>query len=295
MMTQYVFGGASRQIGRFGLVETGQVLELDETEAAAVEGNPDYARVPTADPEYIALTESAALDENHDGRLIQSKHTAAVEYDLPTSPTLGMKIDIRDRSASGATTDSITVDPGATNVIEGLEKKVASIAVSDAGSGLSDIPNIVITGDGSDAEATAKAKVVAAVVAVAGTGYQVADVLTVAGGTSTTAATITVATVGGSGEILTLNISEAGAYSALPANDAAVTGGNGSDAEFTLDWGIESVTVTDPGTGYTEATAEADAGTGSVLEVTLAPVKKVMDEDAQRFGVYWTGAKWREF
>jgi hypothetical protein len=92
-----------------------------------------------------------------------------------------------------------------------------------------------------------------------------------------------------------VTISQAGSYSALPANDVAVTGGNGTGAEFTLDWGIASVAVTEPGTGYTEATATVADGAGGELEVTLTPKVKTMSEDGERYGVYWNSLKWVSF
>ena len=69
-----------------------------------------------------------------------------------------------------------------------------------------------------------------------GTGgtYAVNDVLTVAGGTRTVAATIKVLTVS-AGKILTYSITNSGAYSVAPTLTAnAVTGGGGSGATFDL-------------------------------------------------------------
>lgn len=103
-------------------------------------------------------------------------------------------------------------------------------------------------------------------IADAGTGYTAGNILTVSGGTSVVAAQIEVLTVGGGGEILTARIRNAGLYTATPANDATVTGGSGSGAEFTLGWDTNgwvdrrsngcpecavSATIGAGGTGYT--------------------------------------------
>jgi hypothetical protein len=70
-------------------------------------------------------------------------------------------------------------------------------------------------------------------IANGGTGYSVSDVLTVTGGTFTTAAQLTVTSVD-SGVITGVSISTAGSYTANPSNPASVTGGLGSNATFNL-------------------------------------------------------------
>lgn len=75
---------------------------------------------------------------------------------------------------------------------------------------------------------------VSAVVSAGGTGYSVNDVLTVSGGTSTTAATFTVATVSG-GVVLTVTPTQVGHYTIVPANPAATTGGAGT-CTLTITW-----------------------------------------------------------
>lgn len=102
-------------------------------------------------------------------------------------------------------------------------------------------------------------------IATGGTGYVAGNILTVSGGTSVVAAQIEVLTVGGSGEVLTARIRNAGLYTTTPANDASVTGGSGTGATFTLSWGtngwtsrratncanaLQSAAVAVGGTGY---------------------------------------------
>ena len=79
-----------------------------------------------------------------------------------------------------------------------------------------------------DAQATAIA------ITAGGTGYVAGNVLTLVGGQYLIPVEITVNTVSGPGAILTASISNAGSYSSTPANPAAVTGGAGSAATFTV-------------------------------------------------------------
>jgi hypothetical protein len=78
------------------------------------------------------------------------------------------------------------------------------------------------------------AQVTAAVAATAGSGYVVGNVLTVVGGDYSIGAELTVATVNGTGGVLTVSISNAGSYNETPANPVSVTGGAGTLATFTL-------------------------------------------------------------
>lgn len=73
-----------------------------------------------------------------------------------------------------------------------------------------------------------------------GSGYTIADVLTVVGGTYSTVGQITVDTVDGSGVILTSHVSQSGAYTDLPTNPASVTGGTGTLATFDLTQGAQA-------------------------------------------------------
>lgn len=67
-----------------------------------------------------------------------------------------------------------------------------------------------------------------------GTGYTVGDVLTIAGGTATVAATLTVLTAPG-GVVATVEVTQAGQYSVEPTLiDNVVTGGTGSGADIDI-------------------------------------------------------------
>jgi Ca2+-binding RTX toxin-like protein len=71
---------------------------------------------------------------------------------------------------------------------------------------------------------------------VGGSGYTVGDTLTVNGGTFTTAATLTVATLGAGGSVSTVTVADPGNYSSLAGIDGTVTGGSGSGAKFSINF-----------------------------------------------------------
>jgi len=67
-----------------------------------------------------------------------------------------------------------------------------------------------------------------------GSGYAVGDILTVTGGTFTTAAQLKVVSVTGAGGITAVTVTDGGTYTSSPANPASVTGGTGTGAIFNL-------------------------------------------------------------
>lgn len=148
--------------------------------------------------------------------------------------------------------------------------QVASVTVSTAGSGFTARPTVSFSGGGqgaSGATATATAKVVSVTLGggagAGGQDYAEGDVVTVDGGTAGTAATINVLTVNATGGALTLSINTAGSYTVLPtlANNAP-TGGNGTSLAVNLSYGVNDVTVTANGSGYTSAPSVAFGGAG---------------------------------
>ncbi|HSZ57121.1 MAG TPA: PKD domain-containing protein, partial [Tepidisphaeraceae bacterium] len=72
---------------------------------------------------------------------------------------------------------------------------------------------------------------------IGGSGYSVGDTLTVSGGTFTTAATLKVTSVTGSGGVATVTVAIPGNYSNTSGITGAVTGGTGSGAMFNFRFG----------------------------------------------------------
>jgi hypothetical protein len=118
-----------------------------------------------------------------------------------------------------------------------------------------------------------------------GTGYLPNDLVSISGGTSTSQIVIKVlASQPGTGEILTYEVTSTGNYSVLPntTNSPTITGSvNGVGATFNLTFKVNSILVTNEGSGYnlvsvrvtggggSGAFAEADVVSGEVTSVSL--------------------------
>jgi len=128
--------------------------------------------------------------------------------------------------ASGSNSGTVTFGP-----VTGTFSGIVASGLWD--SGTYGAGNLI--GYGTLVQQGATYAAVAAGIAGGGTGYAVGNTLTVAGGTFTTAAVLTVTAVSG-GVITGVNVTTPGAYSVLPANPVSVTGGAGSGASFHLFW-----------------------------------------------------------
>lgn len=150
---------------------------------------------------------------------------------------------------------------------------VASVSVGTAGTGYTSPPSVAFTGGsgGVQAVGTSTLKVVGSVTITAGgTGYSVGNILTVVGGTKSTAATLTISTVS-SGVVTAVTITNAGAYTAIPSNAAATTvnTGGGAGCTVTLGYGVGSVVLSSSGVGYlTSPSVAFSGGAGSSAAAT---------------------------
>lgn len=126
-------------------------------------------------------------------------------------------------------------------------------------------------------------------IAAGGSGYVVGEILTLSGGTSTTAATLEVAEVS-SGAVTAVHVVHAGAYSVQPS-DAVSTTSDGSGTGCTLNvtwqdasWSVNRYasqyhvvapgTIGAAGSGYlvSDVLTIDDSGAGSTTEVTAATI-----------------------
>jgi hypothetical protein len=153
--------------------------------------------------------------------------------------------------------------------------KIDSVGVKFYGTGFTNANTTTLTPSSGSASFTCTLCVTSQVFSAAGTGYVVGDILTVVGGTFTSAATITVASVDAGGAIVSANLTTVGVYTIYPgANPIAASGGAGAGATFTLTFGIYAVTVVSGGTGYATAptitVSGGGAGAGAVMTVNLA-------------------------
>lgn len=106
-----------------------------------------------------------------------------------------------------------------------------------------------------------------------GTGYAVSDTITLSGGTFTVATVLTVATIGVGGTVTSVTITTAGAYTKAILGTAtqASTSGAGVGFTATVSFGLNAVTITEGGSGYTTAPQVRifGDGVGGVVTSTL--------------------------
>jgi hypothetical protein len=193
--------------------------------------------------------------------------------------------------------------------------QVVDVIVGGTNNNYSIFPTISFAppSSGVTATGTVRAGVVSVSVANAGTGYTAGDVLTIVGGTGT-AATITVTAItggGATGSIDTVSVTTAGNYSALAnLTDLTVTGGTGSSALITVTaLMINSIVITEPGSGYTSVPAITDTPDGNATLTALtnlgtATLEPGVEGQVKTFAMYagsqgliitvsspaWTGA-----
>jgi hypothetical protein len=162
-------------------------------------------------------------------------------------------------------TGAINLAAGSSGVNLSNGGTVTAITRTVVGSGYTTAPSVAITAPTTAGGVQATASVTLGLgipsIAFGGTGYTVSDVLTISGGTFTSAATVTVASVSG-GVITSAVIATQGSYTAIPTSPASVTGGTGSGATFTLSSFINVPTITNAGSGYVEQPAVTFSGGG---------------------------------
>lgn len=153
---------------------------------------------------------------------------------------------------------------------------LASVTVNFGGTGFTNATTTTLTP--SSGSATFSCTICVSTQALhaggGGSGYVVGDVLTISGGTFTSAATVTVATVSG-GAVTALNLTTVGIYTISAGTSAVATsGGHGTGCTLDLTWGLYAVTVVNAGSGYVTAPTitigGAGAGTNAKLTVNLA-------------------------
>jgi len=148
------------------------------------------------------------------------------------------------------------------------------------------------TAGGTTATASVTLQLLAtSTIAAAGSGYNIGDTITLTGGTSSVTATLTVATLSGSG-VATFTVSNAGVYTVLPTNPISTTS-SGAGTGFTLtgSWSLTAtLPVTSAGSGYVEqptvtisggtgsgGTAYASVGAGSVIRALGSTTTQCLD------------------
>jgi hypothetical protein len=148
------------------------------------------------------------------------------------------------------------------NTISTSDGTVVALDVNYAGFyentvGAVDFPTLVISPPAAGTQATATVTGMGwdgnGAILSPGTGYASGQLLTIVGGTGTSAAQFRVTSVDGGGGVLTYHGSSAGSYSVYPPTTASVTGGTGSGCTINpLAWYVSrnGVTINNPGSGY---------------------------------------------
>lgn len=165
----------------------------------------------------------------------------------------------------------------------GTQNGADSISMISACSSKSAIIPISFSGGfGGGAKGTANLRVVTATIPIGfgGSGYVVANTITLTGGVFSTPCVLTVASVS-LGVVTSVTITTPGVYTLAPTGNAtqASTSGVGVGAQFSLLFGINAVIMTNFGTGYTtppQITLLGDGtGAGATAVLTLTTITSV--------------------
>ena len=152
--------------------------------------------------------------------------------------------NITTTTAAGTVTASLNTNFYKRN----YPKSMTGLTVT-AGGTYSALPTVTVNPEnGTVVSVIMKVKTVA--ITDDGAGYSAGDILSIAGGTSSATATIKAVSVDGTGQIQTAEIQYAGRYTAIPSGAVSVSGGAGTSATFTLTWEVDSVTMSNTGTGH---------------------------------------------
>jgi len=140
---------------------------------------------------------------------------------------------------------------------------VSTFTVQNAGTGAFGLPDVIVTGaNTTQATETINVKVVSASINVRGTGYAVGNTVFVNAGANTTRAVLTISSVDANGNVTGLEITNAGKYSTVisaATNNTTFLSNTASGSGLTANirFGIESVTVSNPGQDYNQTTVGA--------------------------------------
>ena len=215
----------------------------------------------------------------------------------PTSVRLAPTTTNRDNLYGNTTADAFTTGQtvgmfAMDNAEAGGYSNVTTVAVTSAGSGFTVRPTVVFSAPQKAGGTTAAGNTTAKLVAVAigggggGSSYVNAEVVTINGGTGTSA-NVTIANTDNSGVVTAVSIvsGQAGSYTALPtlANNAP-TGGSGTGLTLDLTIGLNTVTVSANGSGYLTAPSVTIGGTGGVGAVAAASINTSEGDKAPHSG-----------
>lgn len=156
--------------------------------------------------------------------------------------------------------------------------KTGSASVVAAGTGYQ-VGNTLTVSGGTFATASvltvASVRAVTVAINAAGSGYQVNDTLTFTGGSYTTPVIVSVTSIGALGAITGVSLVQAGQYTGVTAPTTNVsafqTSGSGINATVNFTWGVNTVTVSTPGsyTVYPTNPVSVTGGSGTSATFNL--------------------------
>jgi hypothetical protein len=199
------------------------------------------------------------------------------------------KLNGGTRIYGNATIDSFATISGNLNTVSGNVNiasgtGVTAIARSVQGSGYTAIPTITVSAPTSIGGITAVANAImqslTATPVAGGTGYTVGDTVSLVGGTVAIAVgTFRVATLGASNAIASMDTPNFGAYSVLPVNPVALTGGTGNAATANITYLFGTANITNAGSGYvaqpTVTFSGGGGGSGAAAYATVGASSKL--------------------
>jgi hypothetical protein len=256
---------------------------IDATDMSFIEYNP----VGFAQGIAIQAANNQPINFRTNGEQFRvAPTTTAVNYQVMSGSAANNSVQYY--SAGSDTNISMAIQPkgtGAINLAAGTRGinvsnggTVTNITRTNQGSGYTTITGLTWTASaptttgGSTATGTVTSLGgVSATIAGGGTGYTAGNVLTVVGGTFSSASTITVNTVSG-GVITGATLTNGGTYTVIPANPVSVTGGSGTGATFNITYGILGLSITTAGSGYVEEPTVSFSGGGGSGAVAYATV-----------------------
>jgi len=294
----------SRSSGNVRLRTAGGTEQLRVSHTASAVNYVQVTGGVTGNPGQVQI--SAQGSDANVNMILQSRGTGFVSL-LDGNALTGFRVAARANSGDtfieaqrNASLATFTATNGATNGALGLITKgtgAIDLAAGSSGVNISNggtVTNITRTNQGSGyttltgltwsasapttaggvtatGTVTSLGGVTVSSIASGGTGYTAGDVLTVSGGTFSSASTIRVDTVS-SGVITAATLTNGGTYTVIPTNPVSVTGGTGTTATFNISYGILGLAIGTAGSGYIEQptiTFSGGGGSGAAAYATV--------------------------
>jgi len=210
----------------------------------------------------------------------------SANYGQITGGATGKAVQFQTLGSDGNV--SLAIQPKGTGAID-LAAGSSGVNISNGGTvtaitgtalgSYTTVPTITIsaptTAGGTQATGTVAMQTLVATIQSGGSGYAIGDTITFTGGTFSTPATLTVATLSGSA-IATFTSNNGGTYTVLPTNPiSTTTSGAGTGATFNVtSWGVRTTayTITNAGSGYVEQPTVSFSGGGGSGATAYATV-----------------------